>query len=714
MNKLFNLTSTFKSHEADDGSVMIRGMASTADFDRAGDSISAEAWTKGGLSNFEKNPIILFNHDYDKPIGRATGLKAGPDGLELECKISKAAPANVAQLVKDGVLGAFSVGFRVKDADYLKETDGLMIKDAELFEVSVVSVPCNQSATFSLAKSFDSDKEYEEFKKTFTNRVDLAGQSLAKDEVNTSSVASDTPKSAEKSADQEIKMDNQNIDLEAFAKKVAEDTAAKIAMKQAEQKAADEATAKAAQEAEEAKALEAQSIKTVINSGVESGVEKLMSDVEAKLNEKDAKLEEVMGTFQKELEEKKAEIEAMQNSKKSFSDRGSDLSAFGKDFLGAHILGKVTGKGYDTDYAKSIMAKAGVAYTANTSDTGKLDTLSQTAFEEEMVLEQKIAGLFREIAVNSGATVIPTVTDADVAKFSTGGITDAYLQNRGAAGGNLNKYNMSSVTAYANRLISGTFIPADTDEQTFVTILPMIQSALARAHARAVDSAILFGTGTGTAASQIVGLVGSAGIDGSSSDGNAAHDGLAQDATGTTADQINGGVKAKEAVNAGTAMSARSEMGKYGINPSDVAYIMGTKAYYSMIDDVTSGADFTSIDEVGAGATKLTGQLGSVYGSPVIVTDLLDADANNAFDHDGDTGAHGASAALDLTGTSVIAVNRNAFVIPRLGGVTIDSDFEVANQRTAVIASQSLGFTQLEGAKGTAGTCAAVRVLDDA
>ena len=239
------MASTFKSHENDDGSVMIRGMASTNHSDRAGDVISAQAWEKGGLENFKNNPVILFNHDYDKPIGRATGVKVTENGLELEAKISKSAPASVCELVKDGVLGAFSVGFKVKDADYIKETDGLMIKDAELFEVSVVSVPCNQAATFSLAKSFDSEKEYEDFKKTFTNRVDLAGQSLAKDEVNTSSIASDTPKSAEQSADQEIKMDNQNIDLEAFAKQVAEETAAKIAMKQAEQKAADEAQAKA-------------------------------------------------------------------------------------------------------------------------------------------------------------------------------------------------------------------------------------------------------------------------------------------------------------------------------------------------------------------------------------------------------------------------------------------------------------------------------------
>ena len=165
MEKIFNLTSTFKALDEDDGGVHICGMASTADFDRAGDTIDANAWTKGGLNNFEKNPIILFNHNYDKPIGRATGLKVTENGLELKAKISKSAPDHVAQLVKEGILGAFSVGFRVKDADYLEETDGLKIKDAELFEVSVVSVPCNQAATFSLAKSFDSMDEYEEFKK---------------------------------------------------------------------------------------------------------------------------------------------------------------------------------------------------------------------------------------------------------------------------------------------------------------------------------------------------------------------------------------------------------------------------------------------------------------------------------------------------------------------------------------------------------------------
>ena len=307
MEKIFNLTSTFKSHTEDDGSIMIKGMASTTDFDRAGDSISADAWTKGGLSNFENNPIILFNHDYNRPIGRATNLKSTDNGLELTAKISKAAK-DVAELVKDGVLGAFSVGFRVKDADYIEETDGLRIKDAELFEVSVVSVPCNQSATFSLAKSFDSIAEYEDFKKTFT----ISDGTQVQKEIQMSEET------------------QQPVDLEAFAKKVAEETAAKIAMKQAEQKAAEmavqkdldeQATAKA-----EAKAQQDEEVKTAIVSGVESGATRLVEDMQKEFEA--AKAEEISALTKKyegEVKEKAEELESMRNRKYEFSTQSKEV-----------------------------------------------------------------------------------------------------------------------------------------------------------------------------------------------------------------------------------------------------------------------------------------------------------------------------------------------------------------------------------------------------
>ena len=643
MNKIFNLTSTFKTQAQDDGSVMIRGMASTADFDRAGDSISVEAWQKGGLKNFEKNPIILFNHDYDKPIGRATGLKAGPDGLELECKISKSAPANVAELVKDGVLGAFSVGFRVKDADYIKETDGLMIKDAELFEVSVVSVPCNQSATFSLAKSFDSDKEYEEFKKTFTNRVDLAGQSLAKDEDITSGIASDhTPQSAEiNSADQEIKMDNQNIDLEAFAKKVAADTAAQIAMKQAEQKAAEQAVVEKA--AEQASFIEAQDIK--VKTGIQSGVEALMADVQAQLTAKDAKIDEVMAKHSKDLEEKSAEITAMQNSKKTFSDRAGkgDVSKWGQDFLKAHLLGVMTQKGMHTGFARDLQEKAGIDYTTSAAD---IDQEVSRLLEKEIQNELKVARLFREMPVNGAATVLPIQPDVNPAVFQTGAAAAGNLENRGASD---STFKAKQVILNAYRLISSSFMDNNVDEQVLINLMPMLVESVARAHGRAVENAIVNGSGS------ITGLDGYA----------AAH--------GTTLD-VSDGTRLTSAL----LLAAREGMGRYGVNPTDMAYIVSNDGFYDLLND----ANFQTLDEVGSDlAARITGTIGAVYGTPVIVSEEFAA-----------PGA-GVPAAL--------AVNTRNYVIPRLGGVTVEQDYEVMNQRRVIVASQALGFEELvAGATG--------------
>ena len=121
--KIYQWTSTFKSlGETDDGGVNIKGSASTNGLDRAGDIIESEAWMKGGLDNYKGNPIILFNHDYNKPIDRASGVEVTDKSLEITAKISKAA-GDVTQLVKDGVLGELSVCFRCKDSEYMIETE---------------------------------------------------------------------------------------------------------------------------------------------------------------------------------------------------------------------------------------------------------------------------------------------------------------------------------------------------------------------------------------------------------------------------------------------------------------------------------------------------------------------------------------------------------------------------------------------------------------
>ena len=640
MEKIFNLTSTFKSHTEDDGSIMIRGMASTADFDRAGDSISADAWTKGGLNNFEKNPIILFNHDYNRPIGRATGLKSTENGLELTAKISKAAK-DVAELVKDGVLGAFSVGFRVKDADYLEETDGLRIKDAELFEVSVVSVPCNQSATFSLAKSFDSMSEYEDFKKTFT----ISDGTQVQKEIQMSEET------------------QQPVDLEAFAKKVAEETAAKIAMKQAEQKAADVAVQKELDEkataTADAKAQQEEEVKTAIISGVESGSTRLVEDMQKEFEAAKAdEIFELTKKFEGEVKEKADELESMRNSKYEFSHKSQEV--YGREVLEAKVYGAITGKGWNSSLGQEVTEKA-TSFGAQ-STAGNLDITVTQQFEEEVKLETKLMGLFREIAVTSGATVMPFVADVNPATFGTTYNIDTPNDRLDTVGGTNGQFDVANRVLNTQRLAAGQMIDNDVDETSLISFIPMITSSLARAHGVATDQAILYGT-----AGVIAGIAGGNGSDKGT--------GL-QSAPTTVLAQLDG------LPVFGTAMleAGRAAMGKYGINPADLVYVVSMDVYY---DILAEDGDFRTVDKAGSDvAANINGMMGTLFGSPVVVS----AELNPANQ-----------------GTAALVINTGRFVIPRLRGVTIETDYEVGRQRNILVASQALGFKALEGTNGARG-----------
>ena len=310
-----------------------------------------------------------------------------------------------------------------------------------------------------------------------------------------------------------------------------------------------------------------------------------------------------------------------------------------------------------------MLEKAGVTYDATTS--AGIDIAVSSTFEEAVVVEQKVAPLFREIQVASGATVLPVIPDTESANWSADGLatTANLLEEKGASD---NNFNVNRVVLQTHRLISGTFLANDTDEQVVLSLLPILTPALARAHDKAIDSAIMIGNAS------IVGIVGGAGTDGAGSF-------LAFDSTLVTDLDASG---SSDAVTAANLLSARSEMGKFGLNPADVAFIVPVDQYYNLIND----AGFSDVSEVGSDlAFKRLGVVGAVYGSPVIASDALASQ----------TGAGGA-----VTTTAAVAVAVNNFVIPRLRGVNVETDYEVANQRTAIVASQALGFAELEAKAG--------------
>jgi hypothetical protein len=598
-------------------------------------------------------------------------LEVTDKGLEISGRISKAA-GEIKDLVKDGVLGAFSVGFRVKDADYMTETDGYKIKDAELFEVSVVSVPCNQGATFSLAKSFDTMEDYEKFKKQFikANSVDSADAVKVEQPSGEKSQKMETDMSEEKMNPET----SPEFDLDKFAAEAAEKAVAQYAMKQAELKAAEEkAQAEAAEEAAKVEANEKavqeakqEEQKSVIQAGL-SGAEKLMSDVEKRVNEKHEDLQEVVKSLESQLSEKSEEIMNIRESKRIFSDRtgtGDWKKAFENDIMDAKFLGLATGRGFDTDYAKGVMEKAnnmsGVAVSS-----GDFEQVVSTNVERDIQNELVLAPLFREIPMSSANMIIPILPDSGYAEFTAnqaasgssphGNLAqrgDAY--NPGSAGG----IDMAEKTLSTVKLISKSFIGNETEEDAIMPILPLIRESMVRSHARAIENAILAGNNSAN------GVFSSGSFDGLIQ--LAAQD----DSSGTHA-TASGVAFASESLTASNLLDMRKKMGKYGINPSEVLYIVNQQEYYNLLSD----AEFQDANLVGDMATKLSGEIGQVFGSRILLVDEFASPA--------------------VSKVHAVAVYPRNYVMPRLRGVTVESDYDVENQRRVLVASQRLGFTDL-------------------
>lgn len=129
----------------------IIGIASTPTPDRDGDVVDPMGVD---TENFQKNPVLLWGHDaHSLPIGKVTNITKSLQGIEFEAEFAvKQNPLakQVWELMRDGFLNSFSIGFMPK------ERENEVIKQSELFEISVVNIPANPEALMSRAyKSFE-------------------------------------------------------------------------------------------------------------------------------------------------------------------------------------------------------------------------------------------------------------------------------------------------------------------------------------------------------------------------------------------------------------------------------------------------------------------------------------------------------------------------------------------------------------------------------
>lgn len=124
----------------------IVGIGSQEVLDREGDIIRIDGLD---TANFERNPVLLANHDHGFPLGRVTALRIerreNVPTLVFEAEIL---PAGTSPRVDEtwaaiagGARNGVSIGFTPRQIEPIPGTRGVIFTRAELLEVSSVCLP---------------------------------------------------------------------------------------------------------------------------------------------------------------------------------------------------------------------------------------------------------------------------------------------------------------------------------------------------------------------------------------------------------------------------------------------------------------------------------------------------------------------------------------------------------------------------------------------
>ncbi|SDO29598.1 hypothetical protein SAMN04487957_10583 [Halomonas shengliensis] len=105
----------------------------------------------------ERLPAMLWQHNMHEPIGVYTEMREDENGLYVKGRLlvdddplAKRAHAHM----KAGSLTGLSIGYMLKEWDFDRDKDVFLLKEVDLWEVSLVTFPANDEARISNVKTY--------------------------------------------------------------------------------------------------------------------------------------------------------------------------------------------------------------------------------------------------------------------------------------------------------------------------------------------------------------------------------------------------------------------------------------------------------------------------------------------------------------------------------------------------------------------------------
>lgn len=240
-------------------------------------------------------------------------------------------------------------------------------------------------------------------------------------------------------------------------------------------------------------------------------------------------------------------------------------------------------------------------------------------------------------------------------------------------------------TLTAHELVAEVPWSLTLDEDAVVAMLPEVRRTLVRNAAEVIDDVLLNGDSTAT--------------DGINADGasiTATTPGKAQWLIGfdgllhlplvdntSQANNLNG------AVTAAAFNQALRMLGRYGVRNNEAVFITDVNTFLSSL----SIEEVETVDKLGPAATILTGQLGMVYGHPLIVSEQM-----RLADTDGKVTGAGNSAD---TGR-ILAVNRTQWRVGFRRELSIETERDIQKRQNVMVVSLRLAFAERTGTRSTA------------
>lgn len=287
-------------------------------------------------------------------------------------------------------------------------------------------------------------------------------------------------------------------------------------------------------------------------------------------------------------------------------------------------------------------------------------------------LKLAVAGLFREDIMQTNPWKKPIITDRPKARISsetTGKPSSIY------AGATMSNFATAARTYNAIRFYTWMSATGLIQAEAVLNMMDEIREQIALAMRDAREDGCLNGDTAGTHMDSDITA---------SDDIRKAWLGL----RGFAKDMGGNGITTVAAADSVSAFdAARKKMGKWGVNPRDLVYIVSMTGYIDLIND----DKVTSIEKYGPAATIVTGELAKVRGVPVVVSEFMREDLNVAGVYDGTT----------TDNTASLLVNTTQVRWGRWGAMTLEPFRDPFNNLDSLISAEEADFVYREDASST-------------